>query len=101
MVGIFGGLQLLYIDGYDEVFMIFIEGFVKVVIVMQNIFKYEVGLCDVIDLFGGLYYVEMLIDQMEVEILWVIVEIDEQGGMFKVVENGFVQKVIGESVLGF
>ena len=101
MAGILGGLQSLHTDGYDEVFTTPTEGPAKVAIATQNILKHEAGLCDVIDPLGGSYYVETLTDQMEAEILRVIAEIDEQGGMFKAVENGFVQKAIGESALGF
>lgn len=101
MAGILGGLQSLHTDGYDEVFTTPTEGPAKVAIATQNILKHEAGLCDVIDPLGGSYYVEKLTDQMEEEILRVIARIDEQGGMFKAVESGFVQKVIGESALAF
>lgn len=101
MAGILGGLQSLHTDGYDEVFTTPTEGPAKVAIATQNILKHEAGLCDVIDPLGGSYYVETLTDQMEAEILKVIAQIDEQGGMFKAVESGFVQKAIGESALAF
>ena len=77
------------------------EGPAKIAISTQNILKHEAGLCDVIDPLGGSYYVETLTDQMEEEILRVIAQIDEQGGMFKAVESGFVQGLIGESALAF
>lgn len=101
MAGILGGLQSLHTDGYDEVFTTPTEGPAKVAIATQNILKHEAGLCDVIDPLGGSYYVETLTDEMEAEILKVIAQIDEQGGMFKAVESGFVQKAIGESALAF
>ena len=101
MAGILGGLQSLHTDGYDEVFTTPTEGPAKVAIATQNILKHEAGLCDVIDPLGGSYYVETLTDQMEAEILRVMAQIDAQGGMFKAVENGFVQKAIGESALAF
>jgi len=101
MAGILGGLQSLHTDGYDEVFTTPTEGPAKIAISTQNILKHEAGLCDVIDPLGGSYYVETLTDQMEEEILRVIAQIDEQGGMFKAVESGFVQGLIGESALAF
>ena len=101
MAGILGGLQSLHTDGYDEVFTTPTEGPAKVAIATQNILKHEAGLCDVIDPLGGSYYVETLTDQMEAEVLRVMAQIDAQGGMFKAVENGFVQKAIGESALAF
>jgi methylmalonyl-CoA mutase N-terminal domain/subunit len=101
MAGILGGLQSLHTDGYDEVFTTPTEGPAKVAIATQNILKHEAGLCDVIDPLGGSYYVETLTDQMEAEILAVIKEIDDQGGMFKAVESGFVQRAIGDSAAHF
>lgn len=101
MAGIMGGLQSLHTDGYDEVFTTPTEGPAKVAIATQNILKHEAGLCDVIDPLGGSYYVETLTDQMEAEILRVIEEVDDQGGMFKAVESGFVQKAIGDSAAHF
>ncbi|MBV1895384.1 MAG: acyl-CoA mutase large subunit family protein [Rhodobacteraceae bacterium] len=101
MSGILGGLQSMHTDGYDEVFTTPTEGPAKIAIATQNILKHEAGLCNVIDPLGGSYYVETLTDQMEEEILRVISDIDEQGGMFKAVESGYVQGMIGESALAF
>ena len=101
MAGIFGGLQSLHTDGYDEVFSTPNEAAAKIAISTQNILKHEAQLCDVIDPLGGSYFVETLTDQMETEILRVIAEIDDQGGMFKAVESGFVQRMIGQSALVF
>ena len=101
MSGILGGLQSMHTDGYDEVFTTPTEGPAKIAIATQNILKHEAGLCNVIDPLGGSYYVETLTDQMEAEILRVISDIDEQGGMFKAVESGYVQGMIGESALAF
>ncbi|PCH70555.1 MAG: methylmalonyl-CoA mutase [Rhodobacteraceae bacterium] len=101
MAGILGGLQSMHTDGYDEVFTTPTEGPAKIAIATQNILKHEAGLCDVIDPLGGSYYVETLTDQMETEILRVIAQIDEQGGMFKAVQSGFVQGLIGESAMAF
>jgi len=101
MAGILGGLQSMHTDGYDEVFTTPTEAPAKIAIATQNILKHEAGLCDVIDPLGGSYYVETLTDEMESEILRVIAQVDEQGGMFKAVQSGFVQGLIGESALAF
>ena len=101
MAGILGGLQSMHTDGYDEVLSTPTEDSAKVAVSTQNILKHEAHLCDVIDPLGGSYYVESLTDAMEVEILNVIAEIDAEGGMFKAVESGFVQEMIGASALEF
>ncbi len=101
MAGIFGGLQSLHTDGYDEVLSTPREDVAKIAIATQNILKHEAHLCDVIDPLGGSYYVESLTDEMEGEILKVIEKIDDQGGMYCAVESGYVQAMIGESAMSF
>lgn len=101
MAGIFGGLQSLHTDGYDEVLSTPDEAAAKIAIATQNILKHEAHLCDVIDPLGGSYYVESLTDEMETEILNVIQKIDDQGGMYNAVESGYVQTMIGDSALSF
>jgi len=101
MAGIFGGLQSLHTDGYDEVLSTPGEDVAKIAIATQNILKHEAHLCDVIDPLGGSYYVESLTDEMESEILKVIHKIDDQGGMYNAVESGFVQAMIGDSAMSF
>ena len=101
MAGIFGGLQSMHTDGYDEVLSTPSEDSAKIAISTQNILKHEAHLCDVVDPLGGSYYVESLTDAMEEEILKVIGQIDDQGGMYKAVESGFVQEMIGASALEY
>lgn len=101
MAGIFGGLQSMHTDGYDEVLSTPSEDSAKIAISTQNILKHEAHLCDVIDPLGGSYYVESLTDVMEEEILNVIAQIDAQGGMYKAVECGFVQEMIGTSAMEY
>jgi methylmalonyl-CoA mutase N-terminal domain/subunit len=45
--------------------------------------------------------VETLTNQMEQEIEKVIAQVDAAGGMFKAVESGLVQRLIGDSALAF
>lgn len=101
MAGIFGGLQSMHTDGYDEVLSTPSSAAAKIAISTQNILKHEAHLVDVIDPLGGSYYVESLTDDIEAEILKVIKQIDDEGGMFKAVESGFVQRMIGASALDF
>ena len=101
MAGIFGGLQSLHTDAHDEVLSVPTEKAARIAIATQNVLREEAHLTDVIDPLGGAYYVERLTDQMEAEILAVIDKIDGEGGMYAAVENGFVQRWIGESALAF
>jgi methylmalonyl-CoA mutase, N-terminal domain len=101
MAGIFGGLQSLHTDGFDEVLSTPSEDSARIAVATQNILKHEARLCDVIDPLGGSYYVEELTDAMEAEILDVIARIDAEGGMFAAVQSGYVQRMIGASALEF
>jgi methylmalonyl-CoA mutase N-terminal domain/subunit len=99
--GIFGGLQSLHTDSYDEVLSTPKVDAARIAVATQNILREEAHLTDVIDPLGGSYYVEALTDQMEQRINEVIARIDAAGGMYQAVEAGIVQQMIGESALAF
>ena len=101
MAGIFGGLQSLHTDSFDEAIGNPTEVTARVAVATQHILREEAGLADVIDPLGGSYYIEALTDRMEQEILEVIRSVDEQGGMYAAVQSGFVQRMIGRSALEF
>jgi methylmalonyl-CoA mutase N-terminal domain/subunit len=99
MAGIFGGLQSMHTDSYDEAIGTPTEGPARIAIATQNILREEAHLCDVIDPLGGSYYVETLTNEMEEKIMAVIDTIDAAGGMYAAVESGLVQRMIGKSAL--
>ena len=101
MAGIFGGLQSLHTDSYDEVLSVPTEAAARIAVATQNILKEEAYLTDVIDPLGGSYYVEALTDQMEAKIRTVIARIDEAGGMYAAAEAGLPQQICGDSALTF
>ncbi|MEM7406509.1 MAG: acyl-CoA mutase large subunit family protein [Pseudomonadota bacterium] len=99
IAGIFGGLQSLHTDSYDEAISCPTEEAARIAVATQNILRDEAHLCDVIDPLGGSYYVEHLTNEMEARIEEVIGRIDGAGGMYAAVESGLVQGMIGESAL--
>lgn len=101
MAGILGGLQSLHTDAYDEVLSIPTEEAARIAVNTQNILREEAHLTDVIDPLGGSYYVEALTDQMEETIRSIMDKIESGGGMFRAVQEGLVQTMIGESALAF
>jgi methylmalonyl-CoA mutase N-terminal domain/subunit len=101
MAGIFGGLQSLHTDAYDEALACPSEFGARIAVATQNILKEEARLTDVIDPLGGSYYVEALTDQMEAKIREVIARIDDAGGMYAAAEAGLPQQICGESALAF
>lgn len=99
MAGIFGGLQSLHTDAYDEALACPSEFGARIAVATQNILREEAHLTDVIDPLGGSFYVEALTDQMEEKIRSIIKMVDDAGGMYKAVESGLVQRMIGASAL--
>jgi len=101
MAGIFGGLQSLHTDAYDEALSCPSQFGARIAVATQNILREEAHLTDVIDPLGCSYYVERLTDEMEEKILATMAEVDARGGMYKAVESGWVQGRIGESARRF
>ena len=97
MAGIFGGLQSLHTDSYDEALGTPTVPAAQIAVASQNVLRDEAHLDDVIDPLGGSFYVESLTDEMEAEILSVIAKIDAAGGMYAAVEQGIVQAMIGDA----
>ncbi len=101
MAGIFGGLQSMHVDAYDEVLSTPTEKAAKIAINTQNILREEAHLTDVIDPLGGSFYVETLTNEMEEKIEAVIRRIDEAGGMYAACESGLVQSMLGDSAIAW
>ncbi len=101
MAGILGGLQSLHTDSYDEVFSTPTAEAARIAVATQNILREEAQLTEVIDPLGGSWYVESLTDAMERQILEHIDRIDAAGGMGAAVQQGLVQRWIGDSAMAF
>lgn len=101
MAGIFGGLQSLHTDAWDEVLSCPTEAGARIAVATQNILREEAHLTDVIDPLGGSYYVERLTDEMEARILECLAVVENAGGMYRAVESGLVQTMIGDSARRF
>ena len=101
IAGILGGLQSLHTDAYDEALSCPSEFGARIAIATQNVLREEAHLSDVIDPLGGSYYIETLTDQMQAEIERVMRIVQDAGGMYKAVESGLVQGMIGESAREF
>ncbi|MEM9063798.1 MAG: acyl-CoA mutase large subunit family protein [Pseudomonadota bacterium] len=99
IAGIFGGLQSMHTDGFDEALACPTEDSARVAVATQNILREEAHLCDVIDPLGGSYYVEALTNEMEEKILEVMAVIENAGGMYAAADQGIVQRMIGRSAL--
>lgn len=101
IAGILGGLQSLHTDAWDEALSVPSAEGARIAVATQNILREEARLTDVIDPLGGSFYVEKLTDDMQAQIERVMKIVEDAGGMYRAVEAGLVQRMIGESARRF
>src|SRR2546427_418805 len=81
---------------FDE-FALPTEKAVQIALRTQQIIAYESGVADVIDPFGGAYYVEKLTDHIEEEATRYLDRIEDIGGALRAIEMGYQQREIQEA----
>ena len=101
MAAVLGGTQSLHTNSLDEALALPTAEAATLALRTQQIIAYETGVVDVVDPFGGSYFVEKLTRDMEEEALAYFDTIDRMGGMVAAIEHGFPQKEIAESAYRF
>ncbi len=91
LAAVLGGAQSIFTCAYDEAYQIPTEQSAEIALRTQQIIAHESGAANTVDPLGGSYYVEYLTDRMEEEILGVMKEIDDYGGVVKAIEEGYIQ----------
>ncbi|MDP6515439.1 MAG: methylmalonyl-CoA mutase family protein [Alphaproteobacteria bacterium] len=99
MAAVLGGAQSIFTCAYDEAFQIPTEASAEIALRTQQIVAHESGISKTVDPLGGSYYVEWLTDQMEAEVVKVMDEIDDYGGVIRAIEDGWLQMRIAERAL--
>lgn len=89
LAAILGGVQALDLSCYDEGLALPSEEAATVALKTQQILASETGVINTVDPLGGSYFFESLTDRLEQEILKLIHEVDERGGMVRVAESGW------------
>lgn len=97
LAAVLGGTQSLHTNSKDEALSLPSEASALLALRTQQIIAYETGVTNVVDPFGGSYYLESLTDKIESEVLEYIEQIEKLGGAIKAVESGFIQKEIQNS----
>jgi methylmalonyl-CoA mutase N-terminal domain/subunit len=97
LAAVLGGTQSLHTNSMDETLALPSEHAVEVALRTQQVLAYETGVASVSDPLGGSYYVEKLTDDIEREAEELFVQIGEQGGVVRGLEDGWFQKRIAES----
>jgi methylmalonyl-CoA mutase, N-terminal domain len=90
------GLQAMSLASYDEAYAIPTEDSVLVSLHTHHIIANETGITQTVDPLAGSYYVESLTNEMEQRISALMEEIEEKGGMVKLIEDGTIQRMIME-----
>ncbi|MFA9459036.1 methylmalonyl-CoA mutase [Halalkalibacter sp. AB-rgal2] len=94
MAAVIGHTQSLHTNAYDEALALPSRYSAKLARQTQQFLLDETGLTDVIDPFGGSYYVESLTTQLYNKAWKHISEIERNGGMVKAILTGIPQKKI-------
>ncbi len=98
---VLGGTNSLHTNSLDEALALPTAEAARLALRTQHIIAYESGVADVVDPFGGSYFVEKLTKDLEDEALDYFERIDRMGGMVEAIERGFPQKEIAESAYRF
>lgn len=97
MAAIHGHTQSLHTNALDEAIALPTDFSARIARNTQLFLQQETGTCDVIDPWGGSYYVESLTHQLAQRAWGHIQEVEELGGMAKAIETGLPKMRIEES----
>lgn len=96
LAAVLGGAQSLHVDSFDEAYSAPTETSALVSLRTQQIIQVETGVTKVVDPLGGSYYVEYLTNEVEKRIFAFLDKIEDLGGIVKVVETGWVHRLISD-----
>lgn len=97
LAAIMGGTQSLHTNSMDETLALPTDEAVMIALRTQQVIAEESGVANVVDPFGGSYFMETLTNKVERDAMEYIRKIDEMGGMISAVEKGFPQAEIANS----
>src|SRR2546425_7861344 len=100
LAAVLGGTQSLHTNSLDETLALPTEEAVRLALPTQQIIAHETGVPEVIDPFGGSYYVESLTDPLQRGAESPFAEIQSVGGVVQGIETGWFQRQIAPSAEG-
>jgi methylmalonyl-CoA mutase N-terminal domain/subunit len=101
LAAVMGGTNSLHTNSMDETLALPTDEAVMIALRTQQIIAEESGVANVVDPFGGSYFMEALTNRVERETMEYIDKIDAMGGMIAAVERGFPQSEIANSAYHF
>jgi methylmalonyl-CoA mutase N-terminal domain/subunit len=97
MAAVLGGTQSLHTNSYDEALALPTELSATLALRTQQLLAHETGVPEVVDPFGGSWYVETLTDKLENAARKLVEEIEVGGGAVQAIERGYFQEAIARS----
>ena len=94
MSAVLGGTQSLHTNSRDEALALPTEASARIALRTQQILAFESRIADVVDPFGGSYFIEALTDALQAQAETIIAKVDELGGMVAAIERGYPQREI-------
>jgi len=91
---VLGGTQSLHTNAYDEALALPSEDSARLARNTQLVLQHETGVTDVVDPFGGSYFMERLTHDLAERARAVIAEVDALGGMTRAIEARVPQRRI-------
>jgi len=97
LASVLGGTQSLHTNAYDEALALPSELSARVARNTQLILQHEAGLTQVVDPWGGSYFMEALTQELSERARAVIDEVEALGGMARAIEQGLPKRRIEEA----
>jgi methylmalonyl-CoA mutase len=97
MAAVFGGTQSLHTNSFDEALALPTVASARIARNTQLILQEETGITDVVDPWGGSYFMEKLTVDLADKARVILEEVAELGGMAKAIETGMPKLRIEES----
>jgi len=94
LISALSGAQTMALCCFDEAYTIPSEDSQRLSLRTMQVLIEEMGMCDTVDPLAGSYYVETLTNQMRDRMIDVMNEVDEQGGIVKMVAEGTIQSKV-------
>ena len=94
MSAVLGGTQSLHTNSRDEALALPTETSARIALRTQQILAHESRIADVVDPFGGSYFIEALTDELQAKAEGFLAKVDELGGMVAAIERGYPQREI-------
>ncbi|MBC8317530.1 MAG: methylmalonyl-CoA mutase family protein [Desulfobulbaceae bacterium] len=97
LAAVLGGTQSLHTNSRDEALSLPTEESVRTALRTQQVIAHESGVAETVDPLAGSYYVEQLTNKIEQEASALISKIEDNGGVVRCIEEGFIQRQIENS----